>query len=125
MADAYVVEPDVGFIKEVKGLGGGDLKKCFQCATCSVACPIAPDNKPFPRKEMIAEAAENRTKLEHLETMHEVYDVKIKALSQDFQGVHNDIAAMQKKNEAKAALLYDEIDRIENLLNIMNEITYL
>jgi quinone-modifying oxidoreductase subunit QmoC len=54
MADAYVVEPDVGFINEVKSLGGGDLKKCFQCATCSVACPISPDNKPFPRKEMIA-----------------------------------------------------------------------
>jgi len=54
MADTYIVEPDVGFINEVKGLGGGDLKKCFQCATCSVACPISPDNKPFPRKEMIA-----------------------------------------------------------------------
>ncbi len=54
MADAYVVEPDIGFINELKGLGGGDLKKCFQCATCSVACPISPDNKPFPRKEMIA-----------------------------------------------------------------------
>jgi len=54
MAEAYMVEPDVGFIDEVAKLGGGDLKKCFQCATCSVACPISPENKPFPRKEMIA-----------------------------------------------------------------------
>lgn len=54
MADAHLVEPDVGFITEIIELGGGDLKKCFQCATCSVACPISPDYKPFPRKEMIA-----------------------------------------------------------------------
>jgi quinone-modifying oxidoreductase subunit QmoC len=49
-----MVEPDVGFINEVAALGGGDLKKCYQCATCSVACPISPDTRPFPRKEMIA-----------------------------------------------------------------------
>jgi len=54
MADKYLVEPDLVFIKDVIGLGGDSLKKCFQCATCSVACPISPDNKPFPRKEMIA-----------------------------------------------------------------------
>ncbi len=54
MADKYIVEPDVGFIKEIGEYGGDSLKKCFQCATCSVACPISPDNKPFPRKEMIA-----------------------------------------------------------------------
>jgi len=54
MAEAYLVEPDVDFINDVAGLGGSDLKKCFQCATCSVACTISPDNKPFPRKEMIA-----------------------------------------------------------------------
>lgn len=54
MSDRYLVEPDVGFIKEVGDLGGGDLKKCFQCATCSVVCPISPENKPFPRKEMIS-----------------------------------------------------------------------
>ncbi len=54
MADKYLVEPDVKFVKEVIGLGGDTLKKCFQCATCSVACPISPENKPFPRKEMIA-----------------------------------------------------------------------
>lgn len=54
MSDSYMVEPDVGFIKDVMKLGGQDLKKCYQCATCSVACPISPDTKPFPRKEMIA-----------------------------------------------------------------------
>jgi quinone-modifying oxidoreductase subunit QmoC len=54
MAETYQVEPDVGFIKEVMALGGGDVKKCYQCATCSVACAISPDNKPYPRKEMIA-----------------------------------------------------------------------
>ena len=54
MAETYVVEPDLEFIKEVGALGGEDLKKCYQCATCSVACAISPDTKPFPRKEMIA-----------------------------------------------------------------------
>ena len=54
MTDHNLIEPDVGFIKEVVGLGGGTLKKCFQCATCSIACAISPDNQPFPRKEMIA-----------------------------------------------------------------------
>ncbi len=54
MANTYHVEPDLKFIDEVGQLGGQDLKKCFQCATCAVVCPISPDSKPFPRKEMIA-----------------------------------------------------------------------
>ncbi len=47
------VQPDLEFIKSLKLAGGDTLKKCYQCATCSVACPLSTDDKPFPRKEMI------------------------------------------------------------------------
>ena len=53
MSSQLLIKPDREFVKEVIGLGGGSLKKCFQCATCSITCPLAPDNRPFPRKEMI------------------------------------------------------------------------
>jgi quinone-modifying oxidoreductase subunit QmoC len=54
MSEKYLVQPDLAYIDELEGLGADTLKKCFQCATCSVACPIAPEDSPFPRKEMIA-----------------------------------------------------------------------
>ncbi len=47
------VQPDVEFIRTLKEVGGDTLKKCYQCATCSVMCPLSTDGKPFPRKEMI------------------------------------------------------------------------
>jgi quinone-modifying oxidoreductase subunit QmoC len=50
---ATPVEPDLAFVRELQTDGGDTLKKCFQCATCSVVCPLSPDQKPFPRKEMI------------------------------------------------------------------------
>lgn len=48
-----MVEVDASFVRDIIKLGGKTLKLCYQCATCSVVCPISPDENPFPRKEMI------------------------------------------------------------------------
>ena len=53
MANEIIVEPYLQFTKDLIKAGANDLKKCYQCATCSVACRISPDNSPYPRKEMI------------------------------------------------------------------------
>ncbi len=50
---AEKISPDLGFVNDVIASGGESLKKCFQCATCSVVCNLSPDEKPFPRQEMI------------------------------------------------------------------------
>jgi quinone-modifying oxidoreductase subunit QmoC len=53
MADAIAIQPDAAFLKRVLASGGGDLKKCYQCATCSVVCELSGDESPFPRKQMV------------------------------------------------------------------------
>jgi quinone-modifying oxidoreductase subunit QmoC len=53
MPGPYRVTPDRDFLHRVLEDGGDDLKKCFQCATCSVVCELSDGNRPFPRKEMI------------------------------------------------------------------------
>lgn len=44
--------PDLAFVRELKSSGAETLKKCYQCATCSVVCDISSDSDPFPRKQM-------------------------------------------------------------------------
>ena len=47
------MEVDAKFARDIVELGGETLRKCYQCATCSVICPQSPEKQPFPRKEMI------------------------------------------------------------------------
>lgn len=47
-----LVDPDLTFIRGMGRTGGDSLKMCFQCGTCSATCPLAPNDHPFPRKEM-------------------------------------------------------------------------
>jgi len=50
---ANVIKADLQFVQELQSVGGESLKKCYQCATCSVACPLSPAENPYPRKEMV------------------------------------------------------------------------
>lgn len=54
MAEGNLIKPDLEFVKRIRNSPGGEsLKKCYQCATCSVVCNVTPEDKPFPRKEML------------------------------------------------------------------------
>ncbi len=53
MSDRVILDADLKFVQGVIKAGGQDLKKCYQCSTCTVVCPLTPEGTPFPRKEMI------------------------------------------------------------------------
>ena len=41
---------DAGFIEEVEALGGGSIRKCYQCGSCTANCPLTAKIKAFPRR---------------------------------------------------------------------------
>ena len=48
-----VAKQDTDFIKSILTSGGEYLMKCYQCGTCTVVCNPTPEERPFPRKEML------------------------------------------------------------------------
>lgn len=53
MQERKTIGTDLEFIRYLKQNGSDTMKKCFQCATCTVACSLSPKEFAFPRKEMI------------------------------------------------------------------------
>ena len=47
------VQPDIVFKRDLARLSGAPLSQCMQCGNCSAVCSLAPEERPFPRKEMV------------------------------------------------------------------------
>ena len=47
------ITPDIAFKEDIEKISGASLSTCMQCGTCSVVCNLSPEEKPFPRKEMV------------------------------------------------------------------------
>ena len=63
MSDRALIQPDLEFIRYLKSSGGDTVKKCYQCASCSVVCSLSPEESAFPRKEMISAGWGQKEKL--------------------------------------------------------------
>src|SRR5215469_1906425 len=53
MSDELIIQPDKAFLKRAIHYGGADLKKCYQCATCSSVCSLSGEEGDFPRKQVL------------------------------------------------------------------------
>ena len=58
-----LIEPDLKFIRQMSRESGMKLKRCFQCATCSVVCNLSPDDDPYPRRQIMTAAWGLKAKL--------------------------------------------------------------
>ena len=46
------LRPDLGFIERLAQAAGDSFKRCYQCGTCSVVCPLSFQGTHLPRREM-------------------------------------------------------------------------
>lgn len=53
MASIPALLPSTAFQDELRRRGGESVARCYQCATCSSVCELAPATQPFPRKQML------------------------------------------------------------------------
>jgi len=53
MASIPIIQPSSEFREQFFGRGGEKASHCFQCATCSSVCGLAPASAPFPRRQIL------------------------------------------------------------------------
>jgi len=53
MASIPVLAPSVELRRKLAARGGQSAARCYQCATCSSVCELAPAEAPFPRRQML------------------------------------------------------------------------
>jgi len=53
MASVPVIHTSPEFRDEFFDRGGENAARCYQCATCSSVCELAPANAPFPRRQIL------------------------------------------------------------------------
>jgi quinone-modifying oxidoreductase subunit QmoC len=53
MTAAPTIQPSAAFREAFTRHGGGAAAGCYQCATCSSVCELAPSGAPFPRRQVL------------------------------------------------------------------------
>ena len=61
MSSPVRIQPDPSFVRELQAAGGESVKKCYQCATCSVACPLSPPENPYPARRWSGRSGASKT----------------------------------------------------------------
>jgi quinone-modifying oxidoreductase subunit QmoC len=53
MASTALIQPSAEFREDFFASGGEPAARCYQCATCSSVCELAPADAPFPRRQIL------------------------------------------------------------------------